>query len=107
MNTTLNKVKRILLLSDSTKDEILNDFIEMYTKAILLKTGSIDFPEVLNFILVEAVTARYRKLGSEGMISESIDSVSQTFHDEVLIKYENYFNEYRKQNGLRPRIRFL
>ena len=108
MTTTLSKVKRILsITNDVEKETILNDFIEMYTQAILLKTGSTELPQVLNFILVEAVVERYRKIGSEGMKSESVDIVSATFHDEVLDKYEDYFKEYREQQNQRPRVRFL
>lgn len=94
----LDRIKRILGLTDETKDSILEDFIEMYTNAIILKTGATEFPTVFDFILVEAVISRYNKIGSEGLKREDIFEVSMTYHDEILSPYESDFAEYRKNN---------
>lgn len=106
----LDKIKRILDIADETKDVILNDFIDMYSKAINLKCGTIDFPIELDFILVEAVVARYRKMGSEGITTEKIDVYWATYNDEILAQYDAYFQEYKAKNnsstGL-PRVKFL
>lgn len=112
MEQILAKVKRILgiEIEDLSKELVLIDFIEMYTEAINLKVSVTEFPTSLNFILVEAVSSRYRKIGSEGMKSEGIDVVSVTYHDEILDQYTPYFTEFKKNNSgnsTLPRIQLL
>lgn len=109
-NSLLDRIKRILELDD--KNDLLNEFIAMYSQAICLKVNAEELPKSLEWILIEAVIARYNKLGSEGMKSEKIDIVTMNFHDEVLDQYQKYFDEYKRQNSDtggtgQPRIRFF
>lgn len=96
-NNLLTRIKRIINVTN--KDDILNDFIEMYEQAICLKVNADKLPVQLEWILIEAVIARYNKLGSEGMKSEKIDVVTMQFHDELLDQYDSYFEEYKRQNS--------
>lgn len=110
MIEVLARIKRILDIVDDTKDGILNDFIDMYSKAINLKCGATEFPIELDFILIEAVIARFRKVGSEGISTEKVDVYWATYHDEILNSYESYINAYKAKNtdstGL-TRVKFL
>jgi len=106
----LNRIKRILGLDFSSSDEgsfILNEFIDMYTQAILLEINEIAIPTSLEFILVEIVCARWNKRGQEGLKSESIDVVSQTFHDELLEPYRVYLEKYKMNKTQSNRVKFL
>lgn len=113
MYPSLDRIKRILGFIDETKDSILNDFIEMYSNAIIVKCGATEFPTEMNFVLVDAVIARYNKIGSEGLKSENIDVVSMTYHDDILSPYDSYFVEYKKRIQVEliptplPMVRFL
>lgn len=110
MVEVLARIKRILDIVDDTKDGILNDFIDMYSKAINLKCGTTDFPIELDFILVEAVVARYRKVGSEGISTEKIDVYWATYNDEILNSYQTYFQDYKSKNNTSSgltRVKFL
>lgn len=94
----LTRIKRALGLTDNTKDDIISDFILMYSDAICLRSGAEQVPQELWYILVEVVIARYNRIGSEHLKAENVDVVSQTYHDEILLAYEPYFTEYKKRN---------
>ncbi|WP_203246335.1 phage head-tail connector protein [Sporosarcina beigongshangi] len=94
----LARIKRILSIVDVANDDVLTDFIEMYDKAICLHTGTTETPTALEFILTEAVIARWQRMGSEGMKSEKIDIVTQQFTDEVLDSYLPYIQQWKAAN---------
>lgn len=93
----LQKIKRILNITDKAKDEVLNDFIEMYTQATNNVGGFNQLPLELEFALVELVVARFNQLGSEGLKQEKVDIISNTFIDDLfesimLPHLKNYLN---------------
>lgn len=107
----LTRIKNIVNF-DESKTNIVNEFISMYQQAICLKVNADSLPVSLEWILIEAVIARYNKIGSEGMKSEKIDIVTMQFHDEILQQYQSYFDEYKRQNSDtdttgKPRLRFF
>lgn len=109
----LDRIKRVLGLPlevETTKEDfLLEQFIQMYSNAIQLEINETLVPQQLEFVLIEVVCARWNKLGQEGLVSESIDVVTQTFHAELLDPYRIYFNKYNKNTAVpNPnRVRFL
>lgn len=106
----LSRIKRIIDIQDDASDDVLTVFIDMYSRAICLHTGTNQTPTELEFILIEAVCSRWQRRGSEGMKSEKIDVVTQQFTEEVLKEYMPYIEQWKSMNvpssGL-PRIRLL
>lgn len=105
----LDRIKRILGLpttADENTDFLLDYFLEMYKNAILIEIDELEIPLSLEFILIEVVCARWNKRGQEGLKQESIDVVSQTFHDELLDPYRVYFRKYKENKTESNRVRF-
>lgn len=109
----LDRIKRVLGLSledsNSNEDLLLEQFIQMYSSAIQLEINETMIPQQLEFVLIEVVSARWKKRGQEGLVSESIDIVSQTFHSELLDPYRIYLKTY-KNNAAIPQsnvVRFI
>lgn len=109
----LDRIKRILGLSlevdNTNEDFLLEQFIDMYSNALALEINETMVPQQLEFILIEVVCARWNKRGQEGLLTESIDVVSQTFHAELLDPYRIYLNTY-KNNKATPksnRVKFI
>ncbi|MDW0112160.1 phage head-tail connector protein [Sporosarcina saromensis] len=106
----LARVKRLLDIADTTKDDVLNDFIEMYDRAICLHTGTNLTPSELEFVLIELVITRFNLIGSEGLKSERIDLVSNTFNDDIFKTFLPYIEQWKSLNtpsSGKPRLRVL
>jgi Phage gp6-like head-tail connector protein len=105
----LNRVKTILAIepSNAEKDTILNEFISNFSNAVNLYCGTTDLPLTLEFIVVEAVIARYNRLGSEGLTKEDIDVISLTYQEEILKPYMTYMDAYKSNNKSTNTVLFL
>lgn len=96
-------------IDDVNAISTLNTIMEMYTSAINLRAGTESVPTELEFVLIECTIARYNKLGSEGLKSESVDILSFTYHDEILTQYIPYLDAYKLNNNVstKEKVRFL
>ena len=54
----------------------------------------IEIPEELEYVLTECTIARYNRIGSEGMESESMDGHSAKYVDRDLSDYEGEIQSY-------------
>lgn len=54
----------------------------------------LDVPEELEYILTECAIARYNRIGSEGMSTESMDGHSAAYIDKDLSDYEDAIKDY-------------
>lgn len=105
----LERIKRLLAHRDDVSD-FLDDFIEMYDKAICLHTGTDNTPTELEFVLIELVIARVNKIGDEGLKSERVDLVSKTYDDDIFKTYLPYIEQWKATNtpsSGKPRLRVL
>lgn len=103
--TLLTTVKTLLGVSD--QDDVLNAIIELNTKALLNRIGvkppsakeyivAPALPSELEYIIVETTVSRFNRLGSEGLQSEGIDVIKQTFTEDIFSPYEKDIHEYKK-----------
>lgn len=96
----LEQVKLILGLSDSNeKDELIETIIDIVEKPVLLYINELELPLELHFIVMELAVARYNRLGSEGLTSEKIDVISNTYQADTLSPYYAILNEYNRNKG--------
>lgn len=80
------------------QDELLTEIIQVVEEKILLYLGLNEVPIPLGWIVVELSVARFNRIGSEGMSSESVDGGTSSYIEDELGQYKHYLNEYMRQN---------
>lgn len=102
----LTRVKTILGVQD--KDELLMGLIQNQMEALMLLVGENIVPDALAYIVVETVIARYNRLGSEGLKSETIDVIGQTFIEDLFASYQGTIDSYKKASSkITSKLRML
>ena len=92
--TLLTTVKTLLGVTD--QDSVLNAIVGLNTKALLNRIGVKEMPMELEYIVIETSIARFNRLGSEGLASEGIDVIRQTFTEDIFSPYEKDIREFKK-----------
>lgn len=92
--TLLTNVKTLLGVTD--QDLVINTIIDLNTKALLNRIGVNELPAELEYIVIETTVSRYNRLGSEGLSSEGIDVIKQTFTEDIFSPYSKDIHEYKK-----------
>lgn len=89
---------RALTLLNLEADKIpqLEVIIDIQYDALLAKIVSDSVPQSLEYIVLETSIARYNRLGSEGLSSEGIDVISQSFIEDL---FEPYLADIDKHNN--------
>lgn len=96
LSTIENRVKTILKV-DEQAFKVVSELILNQMEALEVKLGT-PVPAELDFIVVETSIARYNRLGSEGLKSEGIDVISQTFIEDVFQPYLSDIALFKKAN---------
>lgn len=85
----LQEVKILLnLQDDDSKDSLLKSIINMVYGRLLARTGYVELPEGLYWILIEVTCSRYNLLGSEGVHSEANEGIQYIYDRNLLTEYE-------------------
>lgn len=103
----INTVKLILGLEDNEKDNLLLSIINIQTNALLTKINEPLLPPQLEFIVIETSIVRFNRLGSEGLKSENIDVISQTFIEDVFEPYLSYISNYKSSLKSPSKLRMM
>ena len=80
------------------QDELLTAIIQVAEEKISLYLGLNEVPIPLGWIVIELAIARFNRIGSEGMSSESVDGGTSSYIEDELGQYKHYLNEYMRQN---------
>lgn len=88
----IDRIKKILGIDN--QDELISEIIEVIQDRIKIYIGAETIPETLDWIVVEASVARFNRIGSEGMSSESVDGNSVSYKDDELSQYKVYLDKY-------------
>ncbi len=91
----ISRIKSKLQINDSNEDELLSILFEDASNLICIYIGLADLPTILVWVAEEITIKRYRKIGSEGLKSEQIDVISNTFDDNPLSEYIHILEEYK------------
>lgn len=95
----MDNIKRIQLKLDITdKEDIIKVLFEDAANLICLYIEQAYIPSSLTFIAEDITVKRFRKLGSEGLYSESIDVISSTFESNPLAEYLPILENWKKNN---------
>lgn len=76
--TTLDKVKVLLGIADTSKDALLTLLVSDATTQIENYVHT-DYDDIMEQVLIELVIVRYNRLKSEGLSSESYSGVSFSY----------------------------
>lgn len=92
----LSTIRTLLGVTD--QNAVISTIIELNTKALLNRIGVNELPAELEYIVIETTVSRFNRLGSEGLQSEGIDVIKQTFTEDIFSPYEKDIHEYKKNN---------
>jgi hypothetical protein len=95
----LTTIKRVLGLTDTSKDEVLTSLYANIEGAVMTYIGEDLVPVGLKWIVDEATVMRFNRLGSEHLKSENIDVIGQTYIEDVLSVYKPYLDAYISRNS--------
>lgn len=87
---------QILLNLQQEKVDQLAIIIDIQTDALLTKISETVIPPKLEYIVLETSIARYNRIGSEGLSSEAVDAISQSFTDDLFEAYLADIFEYNQ-----------
>lgn len=95
---TLDNVKTVLGIEDELQDKVLTIIINNTRSHLTLwlknHTDLKEIPEELNFIVEELAIARFQRIGSEAMKSESVEGHSVTYNEDDFAPYLSILSAY-------------
>lgn len=87
-------LERVKVRIPEAKEGILEELVTSATDRILLRIGKDELPAKLETIAVEIVTKMYRKMYYEGITSESADTLTVSFVENIFAEYEEEFKRW-------------
>lgn len=79
--TYLDDIRLLAGIEDGSQDKLLTLIIRMTESRLLALLESPEVPDSLGYIVLEVSTARYNRIGSEGLSSHTQDGESLNFVD--------------------------
>lgn len=95
----LEKVKVLLGLTDSTKDDLLNVLLEGCIEEAINYTHNNDISK-FDTAIVKMVVYQYNRLGTEGVDSENYSGVSFNYSEDYPESIMRQLRAYRKLRTL-------
>lgn len=75
-------------------DDLLTELEITAKDRIKLRLGLIEYPTELESITVEVISAMYNRSYHEGIKSETVDTFSTAFVDDILAEYDADFKRF-------------
>ncbi|AQR76379.1 phage head-tail connector protein [Paenibacillus larvae] len=93
-------------------DDLLGELETTAKDRIKLRLGLNEYPEELDSITVEVICAMYNRSYHEGIKSETVDTFSSSFVDDILAEYDEDFRKYllnkeKENNNNRGVVRLI
>ncbi|MDK3754778.1 phage head-tail connector protein, partial [Staphylococcus pseudintermedius] len=90
VKTFLDKVKKRIGIEDHLQDKLLCEIITNVVDELKLRLPKEQafIPQPLYFIVIEVAVKRYNKVGSEGMVSESVEGRSMSYEEDDFKQYD-------------------
>nr|DAQ51527.1 MAG TPA: tail connector protein [Caudoviricetes sp.] len=105
MENIIDKIQ-LLTGADDNQLELLETIVYLVESKVLNRIGELEIPKKLEFIVIELCVARFNRIGSEGLKSESVDGAVQTYENE-LEAYEPIFEKYMEKKDNTKRLRMI
>lgn len=86
---------RIRIPDKSVSDGILNEYVQTANDRICLRLGVDEVPKLFKSIVVDVVVKMHRRTFYEGISSESADTLTTSFVDDLLNEYSGEFQTYK------------
>lgn len=99
----LQDLKTMLQLNTTDQDGLLNLIIKNTTKALRFKLGlkvGKEFPQELDYIVLEVCVRRYNRLKNEGMASYSQEGESITFKSDDFDDFQDDISAWKEANNV-------
>ena len=87
-------LERVKVRIPEAKEGVLEELVTSATDRLLLLIGKDELPAKLETIAVEIVTKMYRKMYYEGITSESADTLTVSFVEDIFAEYEEEFKRW-------------
>ena len=101
----------IRLGNEPNKDnEFINESIRTVSDRLNLRLGTVALPDRFESIVVDAAVKMYRRQYYEGIQSESADTISTSFVENILDEYELEIQSYRasiEETTVKNVVRFI
>jgi len=98
--TILEKLKILLSISDTSKDNLLNLLTEQAEQEFRNYCSRDDRPTTAEQIIIDLVIMRYNRVGTEGLTGQSYSGVREDYSNDYPTALKTALNRYRQ-------IRFL
>lgn len=106
-SSVLKKVKLFLNIQDELQDDLLVAIKEQTEQHLKALCGVDDIPSTLEFVVVDVMVMRFNRIGSEGMQSQSVDGLSQTFNSDDFENYKGVIQNFVAQQKVIKGVKFL
>lgn len=106
----LEKIKKLLGLSDTAQDGLLNEIVSITESRLKNLLGGVDaVPDALAYIEEEVCIARFNRVGSEGLSSHSVEGETMQWSDDDFAPYTADIEAYtaRQDTPKKGRVRFI
>lgn len=106
----LETLKLLLgLENDDSKDGLLTKIVSLVTARLKLLLGGIDPPEELEHIIIDVAIARFNKIGSEGLITHTVEGEHMQFTNSDFDGFSSEIQAFldSQKGNTRGKVRFL
>lgn len=105
----LNELKLMLGITGTDRDELLNLIISTATARLKTLLGGTEPPDSLSYIVREVSIIRYNKIGSEGVVSHTVEGESLSFSDSDFAGFADEIQAFlnTQKDNARGKVRFL
>lgn len=96
-------------LDDTSIDDRLRLILANTTSRLKMLLGGVDVPEEMEYIILEVATARYNRVGSEGLSSHAVEGETLSFTENDFSPYMDEIQAYldAQNTATRGKVRFL
>lgn len=102
MDDTTNSIvrrSRNRLADDSITDDALFEYVQTAIDRICLRLAVETLPKAFESIAVDVVVKMHRRTFYEGIASESVDTLSTSFINDLLDEYADEFQTYKDRKN--------
>ena len=92
----LDRVKRRLPEADQT---LLEEYIQTMEDRICIRLGENALPDAFASVCVDAVVKMYRRTYYEGISSESVANISNSFYEDFLAEYDQEISKWKENKA--------
>lgn len=103
------KIMLGIALDDTSIDDRLRLILANTTSRLKMLLGGVDVPEEMEYIILEVATARYNRVGSEGLSSHAVEGETLSFTENDFSPYMDEIQAYldAQNTATRGKVRFL